>query len=215
MRIVVILLLLANLALFALMRLDSGPAGEGQRLAEQVQPDKLRILSPQQVAALGPAKVASMSDVCVEWGPLSEAERTRALTELAPLSLGNLVTTKRVDASGFFVSLPGFASQAAADKRVAELRARGFNDVATVDLGKGQYVVSLGVFRTEATANGRADAVAQQGFAGARVVPRSGGVQQAILVFRDPPQPAVAKLRELAPAFAGTEIRVGGCERTG
>ena len=214
MRIVVILLLLANLALFALTRLDSTPTGEGQRLAEQVQPDKVKLLTPQQVAALGPAKVASLNDVCVEWGPLSEAERTRALGELAPLSLGALVTTRRIDAAGFAVSIGGFTTPAAAERRVTELRARGFSDVAVVDLGKGQWAVSLGIFRTEATANGRADAVAQQGFTGARVVPRSAGVQQAVLVFRDPPQPAVAKLREIAPAYAGTDIRVGGCERT-
>ena len=74
--------------------------------------------------------------------------------------------------------------------------------------------VSLGVFRTEAAANGRADALAQQGITGARVARAHGGVQQTMLVFRDPPQPAVARLRELAPAYAGTEIRVGGCERT-
>jgi len=214
MRIVVILLLLANLALFALTRLDSAPVGEGQRLSEQVQPDKLKILTPQEVAALGPAKVASLNDVCIEWGPLSEAERSRALTELAPLGLGALVSTRRVEATGYNVTLAGFTTQAAAERRVGELRARGFNDVAVLDQGKGQYAVSLGTFRTEATANGRADAAALQGFAGARVAPRSGGLQQAVLVFRDPPQPAVAKLRELVPSYAGTEIRVGGCERT-
>jgi len=38
MRIVVILLLLANLALFALTRLDAYSGGESQRLGEQVQP---------------------------------------------------------------------------------------------------------------------------------------------------------------------------------
>ena len=41
-----------------------------------------------------------------------------------------------------------------------------------------------------------------------------GATSQTTLVFRDPPQPAVAKLRELAPTYAGTEIRVGACERT-
>jgi hypothetical protein len=214
MRIVVILLLLANLALFALTRFEASPAGEAQRLSEQVLPEKLKLLTPQQFAALGPAKVASLSDVCVEWGPLSEPERARAMSELASLSLGPLVSTRRVDASGYAVTLGGFPSQAAAERRVAELKSRGFTDVAVLDLGKGQYAVSLGVFRTEATANGRADAVAQQGFTGARVAPRTGGVQQAMLVLRDPPQPAVARLREIAPTYAGTEIRVGGCERT-
>src|SRR5437899_2211896 len=59
MRIIVALLVLANLALFLYTRLDSLGTGEGVRLAQQVQPDKIVLLSPQQVAALGPAKVSS------------------------------------------------------------------------------------------------------------------------------------------------------------
>lgn len=214
MRIVVILLLLANLALFALTRLDSASGGEPQRVAEQVQPDKIKLLTPQQVAALGPAKVASLNDVCVEWGPLSDPERTRALAEMAPLGVGALVTTRRLDAGGYALTLGGFVTQAAAERRVGELRNRGIGDVALVDLGRGQYAVGLGTFRTEAAANARAEALASVGITGARVVTRPSGVQQSVLVFRDPPQPAVAKLRELAPGYAGTDIRVGGCERT-
>ena len=166
------------------------------------------------MAALGPAKVATLSDVCVEWGPMSEGERARAMGELAPLGLGALVTSRRVETGGYSVMLSGFPTQAAAERRVAELRARGINDVSAIDAGKGQYFVSLGIFRTEGSANGRADALALQGITGARVTPRATGVQQSVLVFRDPPQPAVAKLRELAPSYSGTEIRVGGCERT-
>ncbi len=214
MRIVLILLVLANLALFALTRFDSTPGGEAQRLAEQVQPDKVKLLTSLEVAALGPAKVAALGDVCVEWGPLSDAERARAMSELAPLGLGALITTRRVDAGGYSVSLSGFPTFAAAERRVAELRVRGISDVSVVDLGRGQSIVALGIFRTESAANSRSEALAQQGVTGARVAARVAGVQQAVLVLRDPPQPAVARLRELAPAYAGTEIRVGGCERT-
>lgn len=213
MRIVVILLLLANLALFALTRLDAYSGGEGQRLAEQVQPDKIKLLTPQEVAALGPAKAAALPDVCVEWGPLADAERNRALAELAPLGIAQLVSQRRVDAEGFIVTLQGFASRAAAERRLAELRGKGINDVSVLDLGRGQFGVSLGVYRTEAAANGRADALAQQGVAGARVGPRPGGTAQTVLVIRDPPQAAVAKLREIAPGYSGTELRVGACER--
>jgi len=63
MRIIVVLLVLANLALFLYTRLDSLGSGEGVRLAQQVQPDKIVLLSPQQVAALGPAKVSALADV--------------------------------------------------------------------------------------------------------------------------------------------------------
>ena len=213
MRIVVILLLLANLALFALTRLDAYSAGEGQRLSEQVQPDKIRLLTPQEVAALGPAKAAALADVCIEWGPLAEADRARALAELAPLGIAQLVSQRRVEPEGFIVTLAGFASRAAAERRIAELRARNVSDLSVVDLGRGQFAVSLGIFRTEAAANGRADALAQQGVSGARVGPRTGGAERTVLVIRDPPQPAVAKLREIAPGYPGTEIRVGTCER--
>lgn len=139
MRIVLILLLLANIALFALTRFDS-QAGEPQRIAEQLQPEKIKLLSPQQVAALRSAKTASPGEVCVEWGPFSESERARVTAELAPLSIGAQMSTRRVD----------------------------------------------------------------------RAV-----IAQTILVFRDLPPPALARIRELVPSYAGTEIRVGGCERTG
>ena len=64
MRTLVLLLLLANLTLFAYTRLDSLGAGEGVRLSQQVQPEKISLLTPQQVAALGPAKVSALADAC-------------------------------------------------------------------------------------------------------------------------------------------------------
>lgn len=212
MRVVLILLALANLALFALTRLDTVAAGEPQRLAEQVQPEKIKLLSAQQVAALNPAKTASLPDVCAEFGPLNDAERARALAELAPLALGPLVSQRRVEVEAYFVTLNGFANRAAAERRAGELRARGIGDIAVAERG-GSAVLALGVYRTEAGANGRADALAQAGFTGARVSTRTGGIVQSLLVVRDPPAAAMSRLREMAPAYPGTEVRVGACER--
>src|SRR6185295_2204985 len=96
MRILIVLLLFANLTLYAYTRLDSG-GGEAVLLQDQVQPDKIKLLTPQEVAALGPAKVAALADVCVEWGPFSDPDRVRASTELEPLALGRLMSQKRVD----------------------------------------------------------------------------------------------------------------------
>ena len=53
MRLAVFLLLLANALLFAYVRLDRASVSEPARLAGQVQPDSIRLLTPQQVAALG------------------------------------------------------------------------------------------------------------------------------------------------------------------
>jgi hypothetical protein len=211
MRTVVLLLLLANITLFAYTKLDSVGAGEAVRLKEQVRPDKIVILTPQQVAALGPAKVASLADVCMEWGPFSDPERTRAVADLDSLQLGRLLTSRRIDVDGaWWVSLVGFANKAAADRRAFELRQQNVSDVSVVD-NKGQSVVSLGVFRSEQAARARADTLAAQGVRNARVEPRGQPVSQSMLVVRDPQQNVVARLKELQGQYAGSDLKVGAC----
>ena len=211
MRIVVLLLLVANLALFAFTRLDGVAGGEGAR-SEQVHPDKIKLLTPQQVAALGPAKIAALADVCVEWGPFSDTERTRALAELESLQLGRLVTQRKVDTdSAYWVNVGPYPSKGAADRRVGELRAQGVTDMSAVDAGRGQYVVSLGIFRTEQAARARADALLRQGVPAARVEPRQQTSAQTMLVVRDPREPVLARLKELQPQYIGSDLRIGAC----
>ncbi len=72
MRTAILLLILANVLLFGYALLDRAARSEAGRLSEQVQPDRISILTSQQVAALGPGKVAALADVCVEWGPFSD-----------------------------------------------------------------------------------------------------------------------------------------------
>ncbi|MEO6929036.1 MAG: SPOR domain-containing protein, partial [Casimicrobiaceae bacterium] len=147
MRIVLVLLLLANLTLFGYTRLDGMGGGEAVRLTQQVQPDKIKLLTPREVAALGPTKVAALADVCIQWGPFSDADRTRALNDLAPLSLGSLMSLRRQDVAGTYgVMIGGFTSRAAAERRATELRAHDIADLAVQDLGKGEFGLLAGVF---------------------------------------------------------------------
>ena len=215
MRGVVIILLLANLMLFAYSRLDGAGGAETARLAHQVQPDKIKVLTSSQVAALGPAKLAALSDVCVEWGPFSEAERAKAIADLEPLQLGRLLSQRRVDYDmAYWVNVGPFPSRSAADKRITEFRAQGVTDLSAVDAGRGQYAVSLGVFRTEQAAATRAEALARQGVGTARVEPRQQLLSQTMLVVRDPQQPVVARLKDLQQQYSGSDLRVGACPAT-
>lgn len=215
MRTIVILLLLANVTFFLYRWLDEAAVGETGRLTEQVQPDKIKLLTPQQVAALGPAKTAALADVCVEWGPLTEVERTHALAELEPLALGRLLTQKRVDATGaYWVYFTPLVNRAEADRRAGDLRNRGIKDVSVVDAGAQRFTVSLGVFRTEEAANAHLAEVAKLGVVGARTGPRQQTVPLTLLVIRDPPATVVSRLRELAAAFPGVELKTGACEKT-
>ena len=212
MRAAVLLLILANVILFGYVRLDRAAQSEAGRLATQVQPDRIRVLTSQQVAALGPGKVAALADVCIEWGPFSDADRIRAQADIEPLQLGRLVSQRPVVPDPmFWVNTGPVSSRTSADKRAAELRLLAVDDLSVVDAGRGQYTVSLGMFRTEAAANARVEALASRGVAGAHVEPRPSGAAQSMLVVRDPPQPAVARLRELQPQYPGSDIKVGAC----
>ena len=111
MRIVVLLLVIANLTFFAYTRLDNASRGESARLKQQIQPDKIKLLTPPQVAALGPAKMAALADVCIEWGPFSEIERAKAIADLEPLQLGRLLSQRRIDVSRPSVGTPRVESQ--------------------------------------------------------------------------------------------------------
>ena len=211
MRAAVLLLILVNVALFGYARLDRAAQSEAGRLGDQIQPDLVKLLTPQQVAALGPTKVAALADVCVEWGPFGDADRARAQADLGPLALGRLASLRQVTVDGaYWVNLGALASRGAADRRATELRGQGISDVSVVDFGRGQFTVSLGVFRTEAAATTRAETLAARGVLGTHVESRQGALQSMIVV-RDPPQAVVVRLKELQAQYAGSDLKVGPC----
>ena len=212
MRAAVLLLILVNVLLFGYARLDRATQSESARLRDQVQPDRIRVLTSQQVAALGPAKMAALPDVCVEWGPFADADRARAQAELEPLQLGRLLSQRTFSPDAtYWVNTGPMTNRGAAERRAADLRVQAIDDLSVVELGRGQYTVSLGIFRSESAANARAEAMTARGVQGARVEPRPGGIVQTLLVVRDPPQPAVVRIKELQLAYPGTELKVGPC----
>ena len=84
MRTIFVLLLLANLTLFGYTWLDGGAGGEAVRLNEQVQPDKIKLFTPQEVAALGPAKVAARVRSASPNGPHTTQTSASAATFAGP-----------------------------------------------------------------------------------------------------------------------------------
>lgn len=214
MRTIIILLLLANLSFLVYTLLDATSEGEAVRLVEQVQPEKIKLLTPQQVAALGPAKVAALADVCLEWGPVTDGDRARALADLEPLALGKLLTQKRVETTmAYWVFLSPAPNRVEADRRAAGLRARGISEVSVIDAGPQRNAVSLGWFQTEDAAKLRLAEIEKLGVTSAKAGPRQQVIANTFFVIRDPQAPVVARLRDLMSAYPGTEVKVGGCDR--
>ena len=59
----------------------------------------------------------------------------------------------------------------------------------------------------------RLDEVTGKGVANAKAGPRQQASPQTLLVIRDPQGPVVARIRELAATYPGSETKVGGCDK--
>lgn len=212
MRLLVVLLILANLAFFAHSRLERMNEGEPGRMSNVLQPEKIKLLLPSQVAALGPAKVAQLNNVCLEWGAFSDSERPLALTALDSLQLGKQLSQRRLDgAPSFWVFMPALPTRQAADKKVGELRALGLTDYYVLNDGPQKNAISLGIFKTEEAANSYHQSIRSRGVNSARVGPRAQGIAQTTLVLRDPQPGQAEKIQQLKNDFSGSEVKIGPC----
>jgi sugar phosphate isomerase/epimerase len=88
-----------------------------------VNPELVKVLSAQQVAKLGPAKVAQLTLACAEWGPFAESDRGRAVKLLEPLALGRTLSTRRVDVTAeHWIYIPPKPNKPSAERALAELK---------------------------------------------------------------------------------------------
>lgn len=211
MRALFFLLVLANLAFLAwhLGYLGGGEsAGEGARLAQQITPEKIRIITPQEAKKLAeaPPKPQPLS-ACVEWGAFTAPDLERVQVLLTALDPAPKFATRRIDeTAGWWVFLPAQPNKAAADKKGAELKQLGVTEFFVInDEGPNRNAISLGVFKTEEAAKNYLDKLAKQGVKTARAAERETRVAKTVLTFREVDDALKAKLADLKKEFAALE----------
>jgi hypothetical protein len=236
MRAVFLLLIAANLALFAWARYYAGADGttDPEPLRRQLKPESIRILTGPELAGLPALKpkpgmeaaqgalaaaapgasaeappAPAAPAACTEWGGFAIAEAPRAEQALAPLALGARLTQKRSEeTAGWWVFIPPQGNRAAALKKTAELKSLGVDDFFVIqDEGKSRWAVSLGVFSSEEAARSRLDALRAKGVRSAQTGERETPVTKVWFQARGAVAAQQAKLREIAQAFPGTEVR--------
>lgn len=160
-------------------------------------------------AAAAPAADAA-EIACFSIGPfqsLADLRRVSAALEPA-LQRQQVREAKGIEARGYRVYLPAFASRQEALLTARALEGRGLRDYYVVTAGSGENTVSLGLFRELANAEARRDEVRGYGYE-ARLEPRNEEVTRWWL---DIATRADSGWRERAGNFPGTRVETMVCQ---
>jgi len=200
----------------------SGNEHEPQRLAQQLNADKLTIISAEKAndasaavaaaaSAAAAAKPAAEVLACLEIASFVLADARRFETLLAPLKLGDRQSRHNLpgtEVAGYVVYMPPQGSKDGADRKAAELRALGVHNYFIMsDNTPLRWGISLGVFKTEAAAQNQLAALTKQGVRTAKIAPRMSGSKQLAFQFRDVDPDLKIRLDQLRSSFPASETR--------
>jgi hypothetical protein len=224
-RALVLVLMFANLLLFAAAKgyLGGGKAGEPERLADQLDAQKIVIVqagmadtvvqdggerTPAPPAATpseaAPAKgAADAPESCRRYAPLPR-ERALRIAAMARDARLKVVQKPLEEPSSWWVHIPAQPSREEVDKRTAELRAAGVNEFFIVqEPGPNHFAVSLGLFKAERMAQDLRDRLRAKGVSQARVSPRDMVVAKVGLELRGSPEQMDRLLAQVSTALPG------------
>lgn len=212
-RLVVLLLLLANAAYFAWSQHLLAPWGiapaqqsEPQRLAQQIKPQSVRILSAEEVRRLDAAAPAARTAECLQAGPLDEAQSATLRQALEPWPAGSWSLEPVVEPPRWIVYMGKYANAEGVARKKAELRQLGvsFEALADAALEPG---LSLGGYASEADANRQLQALAERGIRTAKVVQERAEVRGQVLKLAALDDSLRARLDELKAGLGGKSLR--------
>jgi hypothetical protein len=218
MRWLVGLLIVANAALFGYFTL-SRPQSQGMPAGqEDIQPEAMRILSPEQLAALpaGPrpaASVAAPQPSCYEWGsfPAGTIPRVRGILEKFGLQPHLRIDVPK-EAVRYWVYIPPRKNLEEAQARKDALHAMGIDDTFIVQDPQWRYAISLGIFGDEALAEKLAAELRGRGVKDVVKDLRNQESGQSSFFIPDVPAGVAEEIGKLRPEFPYSEFRQVDCQ---
>lgn len=228
MRLLFLLLLFANLAVFAMLQWGGSmtaarnphPALHPERIALVGEPratppprtPPVRAPIPaSQPAPASTSKPNTNDKICMTWGPVPPAQLDNAVAALDQLKLGERLARQALGTPGgpYWVYYPPLASKAEADNKAAELANLGVRDLAVVrPAGKWQNAISLGLYAKQSIAEARLAELLKKGVT-ARIEAR--GKTTSVFALRDLNAAEQAKMAQLQQAFADTQLKRVDC----
>lgn len=228
MRLLFLLLLLANLAVFAVLEWG-GAMDSGQHVHTALHPERIALVGEPDAAPLPatspvkpplPAPQASapvsVSDanakICMTWGPVPPAQLDDASTTLDQLKLGERLTHHALGTPGgpYWVYYPPLASKTAADDKLTELTKLGVRDIAVVRAaGQWQNAISLGLYAKQPIAEARVAELHKKSIQSVRIEAR--GKTPTLFTLRDLNPAEQASMAQLQQSYANTQLKRVDC----
>jgi hypothetical protein len=177
-RLAVLLLVLANAAyaawsqgFLAAWGIASPQQSEPQRLEQQIKPQVLRILGPEEVRRLETAALGSAAKApeCLQAGPIEGSQVIGLRQALEPWPAGSWSLEPVVEPARWIIYMGKYQTQGSLDRKMAELREIGvsFEPLSNAALEPG---LSLGAFTSQAAANQQLAALSRRGVRTAKVL---------------------------------------------
>ena len=209
-RLLVLVLLLANGAYLAwsqgqLQPLGLAPAqqSEPHRVTQQIKPEAIRVLSPEDVRKL---ETASRPAECLQAGPIDDTAAEPLRQALASWPTGSWTLESMSEPGRWIVYMGKYPSPENVAKKKSELRQIGvsFEPVANPELEPG---LSLGGYATQAEAAQMLERLGVRGVHTARVLQERPEVTVQRLTLPAVNDDLRGRLGELRAALAGRTLR--------
>lgn len=235
------LLFLVNLVLLGYFNLDILLPSVPHQAMAAIEPEKISILSAQQIASLprksggtvvqtsnvasptpttdasigNPTATTSpsfLANACYEWGVFSAANLTNAQSELAGLSIQAKVKEQNpLEAKRFWVFKKPLRSPEAAEAKALELKALGITELYIVQEAKWKNAISFGVFEDEQLATGLLNQLRAKGVKDVVKALRNQGGGHASLIFGKLSTTELVQIKNLKAKFPEADIKEASC----
>jgi hypothetical protein len=213
------LLVFINLGLLAYFNIGYILPGNPEIKLTEINPDKIKLLSQAEIDSL-PKKAESSLPVveaqpvamCFEWGIFSDTSLATAQKTLAKMAIQ--ATTKEENSNQpkrYWVYKPPVKTTAEAQKKAAEFKELGVEDLFVVQEDKWKNAISFGIFEDEQLAEKLVQELRAKGIKNVEKILSTNGKGHNSLILGSLNENEITELKKLKPDFPAAELKEVSC----
>ena len=215
------LLILINLGLLTYFNIGYILPGKPEIKLTEINPDKIKLLSQSEIDALPkkaepspppPAVETQPLAMCFEWGIFSDASLAKAQKTLAKMAIQASAKEENSNQpKRYWVYKPPLKTTAEAQKRAAEFKELGVEDLFVVQEEKWKNAISFGIFEDEQLAEKLVQELRSKGIKNVEKILRTNGKGHHSLSLSNLAENEIAELKKLKPDFPAAELKEVSC----